>query len=150
MQAAGQGKPHTTLSLQGDKIRTASLGRRPSFTALLYPAAFKQASPALRREKQSILASDKEFGHNMLSSLYFLKELLFQSFNGRLTDSGQIVTEQIVPFTFIRGGWVQDSQGGWARLIVQNKLCVPLFAPCTPPSGTSEKRLQAKSADGQR
>ena len=39
-------------------------------------------------------------------------------FNGRLTDSGQVVTDQIIPFSKIRGGWIQDSKAAWDRLIV--------------------------------
>ena len=39
-------------------------------------------------------------------------------FNGRLTDSGQGVTDQIIPFSKIRGGWIQDSKAAWDRLIV--------------------------------
>ena len=37
---------------------------------------------------------------------------------GRITDSGQIITEQTIPFSKIRGGWVQDHQLRWLRLIV--------------------------------
>ena len=45
-------------------------------------------------------------------------ETLFQAFNARLTDWGQIVTEQVASFSFIRGGWVQDSQLRWIRMMV--------------------------------
>ena len=37
---------------------------------------------------------------------------------GRLTDSGQVVTDQIVPFSKIRGGWIQDANCRWQRLMV--------------------------------
>ena len=37
---------------------------------------------------------------------------------GRLTDSGQVVTDQIVPFSKIRGGWIQDANCRWQLLIV--------------------------------
>ena len=39
-------------------------------------------------------------------------------FNGRLTDSGQVVTDQVIPFSKIKGGWIQDSKTAWQRLIV--------------------------------
>lgn len=39
-------------------------------------------------------------------------------FGGRLTDSGQVVADQIIPFSKIRGGWIQDSKQQWQRLIV--------------------------------
>ena len=45
-------------------------------------------------------------------------ETLFKAFNARLTDWGQIVTEQVASFSFIRGGWVQDSQLRWIRMMV--------------------------------
>ena len=43
---------------------------------------------------------------------------MFRRFNARLTDSGQVVTEQVIPFSFIRGGWLQDSPHRWTRLMV--------------------------------
>ena len=50
--------------------------------------------------------------------LYIPTEVLMNEFNGRLTDSGQVVTDQIIPFSKIRGGWIQDSRAAWERLIV--------------------------------
>ena len=50
--------------------------------------------------------------------LHIPTETLFKSFNARLTDSGQIVTEQVIPFSFVRGGWIQDTQMRWIRLMV--------------------------------
>ena len=50
--------------------------------------------------------------------LYIRTETLFTTFNARLTDSGQVVTEHVIPFSFIRGGWYQDSQLPWVRLVV--------------------------------
>ena len=50
--------------------------------------------------------------------LYIPTETLFTRFNARLTDSGQVVTEHVTPFSFIRGGWFQDSQLRWVRLMV--------------------------------
>ena len=41
-------------------------------------------------------------------------------FNGRLTDSGQVVTDQIIPFSKIKGGWIQNSKAAWERLIVKS------------------------------
>ena len=41
--------------------------------------------------------------------LYIPAEKLFTTFDTRLTDSGQVVTEHVIPFSFIRGGWFQDS-----------------------------------------
>jgi hypothetical protein len=41
-------------------------------------------------------------------------------FNGRLTDSGQVVTDQIIPFSKIKGGWIQNFKGAWDRLIVKS------------------------------
>ena len=40
-------------------------------------------------------------------------------FNGRLTDSGQVVTDKIIPFSKIKGGWIQNSKTAWDRLIVK-------------------------------
>jgi len=50
--------------------------------------------------------------------LYIPTETLMRDFGGRLTDSGQVVTDQIVPFSKIRGGWIQDANCRWHRLIV--------------------------------
>jgi len=50
--------------------------------------------------------------------LYVPTEVLMNEFNGRLTDSGQVVTDKIIPFSKIRGGWIQDSKAAWDRLIV--------------------------------
>ena len=36
--------------------------------------------------------------------LYIPTEVLMNEFNGRLTDSGQVVTDQIIPFSKIKGG----------------------------------------------
>ena len=40
-------------------------------------------------------------------------------FNGRLTDSGQVVTDQIIPFSKIKGRWIQNSKTAGDRLIVK-------------------------------
>ena len=54
--------------------------------------------------------------------LYIPTEVLMVEYGGRLTDSGQIVTPKIIPFSAIRGGWVQDpsdqANATWHRLIV--------------------------------
>ena len=50
--------------------------------------------------------------------LYIPTEILMNEFNGRLTDSGQVVTDQIIPFSKIKGGWIQDFNAAWQRLIV--------------------------------
>ena len=50
--------------------------------------------------------------------LYIPTEILMNEFNGRLTDSGQVVTDQIIPFSKIKGGWIQDFKAAWDRLIV--------------------------------
>ena len=50
--------------------------------------------------------------------LYIPTETLMKDHGGRLTDSGQVVTDQIVPFSKIRGGWIQDGNCRWQRLIV--------------------------------
>ena len=42
--------------------------------------------------------------------LYIPTETLMVEFGARLTDSGQIVTDKIVPFSKIRGGWIQDTK----------------------------------------
>ena len=52
--------------------------------------------------------------------LYIPTEVLMNEFNGRLTDSGQVVTDQIIPFSKIKGGWIQNSKGAWDRLIVKS------------------------------
>ena len=52
--------------------------------------------------------------------LYIPTEVLINEFNGRLTDSGQVVTDQIIPFSKIKGGWIQNSKGAWDRLIVKS------------------------------
>ena len=51
--------------------------------------------------------------------LYIPTEVLMNEFNGRLTDSGQVVTDQIIPFSKIKGGWIQNSKTAWDRLIVK-------------------------------
>ena len=38
--------------------------------------------------------------------------------DGRINDSGQPVTSMTIPFTSLRGGWVQDSDFKWHRLVV--------------------------------
>ena len=50
--------------------------------------------------------------------LYIPTETLMRDLGGRLTDSGQVVTDQIVPFSKIRGGWIQDANCRWQRLMV--------------------------------
>ena len=50
--------------------------------------------------------------------LYVPTETLMTEFNGRLTDSGQVVTDQVIPFSKIKGGWIQDFNTAWQRLIV--------------------------------
>ena len=52
--------------------------------------------------------------------LYIPTEILMNEFNGRLTDSGQVVTDQIIPFSKIKGGWIQNSKTAWQRLIVKS------------------------------
>ena len=52
--------------------------------------------------------------------LYIPTEILMNEFNGRLTDSGQVVTDQIIPFSKIKGGWIQNSKAAWERLIVKS------------------------------
>ena len=52
--------------------------------------------------------------------LYIPTEVLMNEFNRRLTDSGQVVTDQIIPFSKIKGGWIQNSKGTWDRLIVKS------------------------------
>ena len=49
---------------------------------------------------------------------YLPTQTLMEEFEGRITDSGQPVTDQIIPFGKIRGAWVQDSDMKWFRLIV--------------------------------
>ena len=54
--------------------------------------------------------------------LYIPTETLMVEYGGRLTDSGQIVTPKIIPFSAIRGGWIQDpidqTNMTWRRLFV--------------------------------
>ena len=52
--------------------------------------------------------------------LYIPTEVLMNEFNGRLTNSGQVVTDQTIPFSKIKGGWIQNSKGAWDRLIVKS------------------------------
>ena len=52
--------------------------------------------------------------------LYIPMEVLMNEFNGRLTDSGQVVTDQIIPFSKVKGGWIQNSKAAWDRLIVKS------------------------------
>lgn len=49
---------------------------------------------------------------------YIPSETLMDQFQGRITDSGQPVTDQVIPFGSLRGAWVQDSDRKWHRLIV--------------------------------
>ena len=41
-----------------------------------------------------------------------------EEFDGRINDSGQPVASMTIPFTSLRGGWVQDCDMKWHRLIV--------------------------------
>ena len=51
--------------------------------------------------------------------MFYLKaETLMDQLEGRLTDSGQPVTDQVIPFGSLRGAWVQDQNMMWHRLIV--------------------------------
>ena len=54
--------------------------------------------------------------------LYIPTETLMVEYGGRLTDSGQIVSPKIIPFSAIRGGWIQDPKDQnnktWLRLFV--------------------------------
>ena len=54
--------------------------------------------------------------------LYIPTEILMVDYGGRLTDSGQIVTPKIIPFSAFRGGWIQDPSDQtnmtWHRLFV--------------------------------
>ena len=59
---------------------------------------------------------------------------------GRVTDSGQVVTHQTIPFSKIRGGWVQDNQNCWVRLIV------PTGEDQVVRSGHSSKKIATKEA----
>ena len=52
------------------------------------------------------------------AALYIPTETLMNELGGRITDSGQIITEQTIPFSKIRRGWVQDNQHRWIRLII--------------------------------
>ena len=52
--------------------------------------------------------------------LYIPTEVLMNEFNGRLTNAGQVVTDQTIPFSKIKGGWIQNSKGAWDRLIVKS------------------------------
>ena len=54
------------------------------------------------------------------SCLYIPAEILMNEFDGRLTDSGQVVTDQIIPFSKIKGGWIQNPKTAWDRLIVKS------------------------------
>ena len=45
-------------------------------------------------------------------------QTLMEEFEGRINDSGQPVTSMTIPFTSLRGGWVQDADMKWHRLIV--------------------------------
>lgn len=49
---------------------------------------------------------------------YIPSETLMDQFQGRIADSGQPVTDQVIPFGSLRGAWVQDSDRKWHRLIV--------------------------------
>ena len=64
----------------------------------------------------TLMESDKERGHQerRICLPYIPTETLMTEFNGRLTDSGQVVTDQIIPFSKIKGGWIQDYQQGMA------------------------------------
>ena len=50
--------------------------------------------------------------------MYIPTDTLMNELGGRITDSGQIITEQAIPFSTVRGGWVQDYQQRWIRLII--------------------------------
>ena len=54
--------------------------------------------------------------------LFIPTETLMVEYGGRLTDSGQIVSPKIIPFSAIKGGWIQDPKDQnnktWLRLFV--------------------------------
>eukprot|EP00435_Cladocopium_sp_Y103_P040939 s3204_g11.t1 len=54
----------------------------------------------------------------VFATRYIPTETLMNEFGGLLTDSCQVVTNKVVPFPKLRGGWVQDYQQRWIRLIV--------------------------------
>ena len=70
----------------------------------------------------TIVESDEKRGHKKRRIHLPLHptEVLMNEFNGRLTDSGQVVTDQIIPFSKIKGGWIQNSKAAWDRLIVKS------------------------------
>ena len=62
-------------------------------------------------------------------------------YGGRLTDSGQIVSPKIIPFSAIKGGWIQDPKDQnnktWLRLFVPSGDDhpideIPLFSNYSP------------------
>ena len=55
--------------------------------------------------------------------LFIPTETLMVEYGGRLTDSGQIVSPKIIPFSAIKGGWIQDPKDQY------NKTWLRLFVP---------------------
>ena len=55
--------------------------------------------------------------------LFIPTETLMVEYGGRLTDSGQIVSPRIIPFSAIKGGWIQDPRDQY------NKTWLRLFVP---------------------
>eukprot|EP00435_Cladocopium_sp_Y103_P010369 s726_g2.t1 len=54
---------------------------------------------------------------------YIPTEQLMQEFEGRVTASGQPVTTMTIPFSKIKGAWVEDSRKNWHRLLVPSGPC---------------------------
>lgn len=77
---------------------------------------FNPYAPWDRRSWQITKSMDTRSGGYV--ALYIPTETLFCNFNAQLTDFGQLVTEQVVPFSFICTGWYQDPSNRWHRLMV--------------------------------
>lgn len=66
------------------------------------------------------------------AAFYIPTQILMEEFDGRINDSGQPVTSMTIPFTSLRGGWVQDCDEKWHRLIVPSgheQLIRSVFRP---------------------
>ena len=63
---------------------------------------------------------------------YIPTQVLMEEFDGRINDSGQPVTSMTIPFTSLRGGWVQDSDFKWHRLVVPSGHEQLIRSVCRP------------------
>ena len=69
-------------------------------------------------DRRSWEVSKGTYSQGEKAVFYIPTQTLMEEYDGRINDSGQPVTSMTIPFTSLRGGWVQDADMKWHRLIV--------------------------------